>query len=156
MSLSKLSGSLGTLNLENNLALAQINFDFSLYKIEAPAEYRPLGASLTKRRRNAAEDGPQHVTARKLTALFESIIPPTPHLVKAYGRRSSEISGDKKINPEGTKNDGGFSSFVGIDATTIWAAATSSPKAVAIHLLVGSLPILSFTNRSPVSGVHAC
>ncbi|PVI00603.1 hypothetical protein DM02DRAFT_562852, partial [Periconia macrospinosa] len=120
---------------ELNLALARLNFDFSLFKVDAPAEYEPLGASLSKYRRSSAEDGTQHVTARRLGALFKDIVPRIPTLIKCYGRRVSEISQVESANPKGSKKYGSFADFVGADATTIWAAATSGDEAIAVHLL---------------------
>ena len=56
---------------ETTLALANVNFDFSLIKVEAPVEYKDLGAALSTKRRSAAEQGASHSTARKLGCLFE-------------------------------------------------------------------------------------
>ena len=39
------------------------------------------------------------------------------------------------VNPSGTKADGPFEAFVGADGIAIWAAATSGPAAIGIHLL---------------------
>lgn len=60
------------------MALANANFDMSLIRIEAPPEYKLLGSALAKSKRNVAEDGPAHVTARRLGSLFQSILPETP------------------------------------------------------------------------------
>ena len=120
---------------ETTLALANLNFDFSLIKVEAPIEYQGLGAALSTRRRSAAEHGVSHSTARKLGALFEQIVPSTPHLFKAYGKRSSDIAKSPKVNPKDTKAYGPFAEYAGIDGTSIWAAATSGSSALAIHLL---------------------
>lgn len=120
---------------ETNVGLANINFDFSLLKLEAPAEYRGLGAALSTKRRSAAEHGTTHVTARKLGSLFEEILPSTPSLFKAYGLRASEIAKSPAINPKGSKDHGPFAEHIGVDGTSIWAAATSGRGAVAIHLL---------------------
>lgn len=138
MSVSKLNAAWASAHNENTLALIQLNFDFSLFKIEAPYEYQPLGAALSKHRRTIAEDGRQHVTARKLGALFQHILPSegTPEVFKAYGRRVSEISASEAVNPKGTGSDGGFAPYVGADGTSIWAAATSGQEAIAVHLLV--------------------
>lgn len=76
-----------------------------------------------------------HITARKLGALFESILPSTPNVYRAYGQRASEISQASSVNPQIRSKYGVFSSRVGSDATSIWAAATSGPPAIAIHLL---------------------
>lgn len=139
MSISKITASLASAHNENTLALANVNFDFSLFKVEAPTEYQALGASLSNKRRTEAEAGTQHITARKLGALFDQILPVTPNLSKAYGRRVSEISSDKTVSPRGTKSDGVFTSYVGADGTTIWAAATSGQAAISVHLLASSI-----------------
>lgn len=116
-------------------ALANLNFDFSLWKIDAPKEFDGVGAALSKIRREEAENGMPHITARKLGALFESILPSTPNVYRAYGQRASEISQASSVNPQIRSKYGVFSSRVGSDATSIWAAATSGPPAIAIHLL---------------------
>ena len=76
---------------ENSFSLVNINADFSLLKVEAPVEYQGLGAALSTWRRENAENGPLHRTARKLGALFEQIIPPIKTPAEAYGKRVSEI-----------------------------------------------------------------
>lgn len=120
---------------EFNTALANLKFDFSLFKIEAPAEYKGLGESLSSRRKIDAEDGSSHITARKLGALFEDSIPETPNVFQAYGRRVTQIAQTPQYNPKGTRADGPFADHVGADGTTIWAAATSGKGAIAVHLL---------------------
>ena len=86
---------------ENTLALASMKFDFSLVKVEAPVEFNPLGMVLSQRRKAEAEDGSYHRTARRLGALFEQLMPSTPKLLSAYGRRVSEIINSPGINPQG-------------------------------------------------------
>jgi len=86
---------------ENTLALANLEFDFTLIKIKAPVEYRGLGECLSKKLKDAAEDGISHITARKLGAL------------QAYGRRVTEIAQMPDINPRGTESDGAFVDHVG-------------------------------------------
>jgi len=76
-----------------------------------------------------------HKTARRLGALFEAIIPATPALINAYGRRVIEISALPQVNPKGTAADGVFAEHVGADGTSIWSAATSGSCAIAVHLL---------------------
>lgn len=78
--------------LEVAPALANFNFDFSLYKVEPPKEFEGVGSALSNIRREEAEAGTHHVTARKLGALFEGLLPSTPRLTRAYGKRASEIS----------------------------------------------------------------
>ena len=138
MSIDSLITSLGSLRIDPTITLANLNFDFSLYKVVAPIEYQPLGEALSKGRRDNAEDGSQHVTARKLGALFEHDLPSTPSLFKAYGTRVSQISSNKVLNRKGAREDGGFATHVGADGTTIWAAATSGESAIAVHLFVSS------------------
>ena len=120
---------------ESTLALANINFDFSLVKMEAPLEYRGLGTALSTKRKREAEEGSTHITARKLGALFADDLPHTPNLARAYGLRVSEIAEDPKYNPQGNASDGPFADHVGADGTSIWAAATSGRGAMAVHLL---------------------
>ncbi|KAK3393477.1 hypothetical protein B0H63DRAFT_458306 [Podospora didyma] len=135
-SFGRLSNSLITGINETQLALASLNFDFSLIKVEAPVEYSGIGSALAKVRRDNAEFGRPHRTARKLSALFESVIPQMPKVVAAYGKRSSEIIETPGLNPT-SKNEkhGPFAAFVGADATSIWAAATSGGVSIAVHLL---------------------
>jgi hypothetical protein len=87
--ISRLSAALGSAVNENTLALVNLNFDFSLYKMEAPKEFLGFGAALSEQRRKEAESGTPHRTARKLGALFKQVLPRTPELVKAYGVRVS-------------------------------------------------------------------
>jgi hypothetical protein len=60
MSISKLSASWLSGHNENTLALANLNFDFALFKVEAPTEYQELGKALSPTRRKIAEDGDLH------------------------------------------------------------------------------------------------
>src|SRR5438034_11826815 len=83
-------------------ALANINFDFTLYKVEPPREFEGVGDALSLLRREEAESGTPHVTARKLGALFHELLPRTPELLKAYGVRASEISSSAKVRPQDT------------------------------------------------------
>ncbi|KAK7996440.1 nucleolar complex-associated protein [Apiospora arundinis] len=120
---------------ETSIGLANVNFDFSVIKYDAPREYQGLGEALSKRRRETAEDGPLHITARKLGALFQSAWPKVPSLIQAYGLRSSEIANLPEVNPQGSVRHGLFADHVGADGTTIWAAATSGGETVTVHLL---------------------
>ena len=135
MNLSKIQATLASATQETTLALANFNFDFSLFKVEAPPSYKPLGTALSLHRRSAAEHGMPHIIARRLGSLFETLIPTTPSLVNAYGARASAISESLGIDPSGSKHHGPFRKFAGVDGTSIWAAATSGPSAVAVHLL---------------------
>lgn len=115
--------------------LVNLNFNFALHKVEVPVEFEGVGKALSPIRREQAETGRPHVTARILGALFASLIPKTPKLLSLYGLRASEISRSPKVNPNESKDFGFFTSYIGADATTIWAGATSGPGAVAVHLL---------------------
>jgi hypothetical protein len=140
-SIGKLTASILSATNENTLALANLNFDFSLVKFDAPPEFNGLGAALTTTRRKNAESGSAHKTARRLGALFEQLVPPTPRLVKTYGLRVSEIAETPGVSPAGTAKDGPFQAFLGADGTSIWAAATSGGfnfgihAPIAVHLL---------------------
>jgi hypothetical protein len=90
-SISQISGSLAAAQNQTTLALANFNIDFSLIKVSAAEEYQVLGTALSQRRRENAEEGPLHRTARKLGALFEQVIPDISGLSEAYGKRVSEI-----------------------------------------------------------------
>lgn len=134
-SISKVVPSAANFSLGVAPALANLNFDFSLYKVQAPKEFEGVGSALSTFRREEAENGIPHTIARKLGALFERLLPSTPGLTRAYGQRASEISQTaSKALPSRSKY-GVFSSRVGTDATSIWAAATSGGGAIAVHLL---------------------
>ncbi|PMD34860.1 hypothetical protein L207DRAFT_517004 [Hyaloscypha variabilis F] len=135
MSISKIWSSLASTSTENTLSLVQFNFDFTFHKDVAPIEYRSIGQALSKSRRLNAEDGAAHRTARKLGWLFAQVIPDTPELLAAYGRRVSEILQMPGINPIGSEADGPFRDFVGADCTSLWAAATSGVSSLGVHLL---------------------
>ncbi|KAI0147171.1 hypothetical protein GGR57DRAFT_493955 [Xylariaceae sp. FL1272] len=134
-SLGKLTTAFLQASQETTLTLANLNFNFALIKYDAPEEYRTLGESLSTRRKIAAEDGSIHIAARKLAALFQSIIPHVPNLIQAYGVRASEIAALSDLNPRGNARQGMFADHVGADGTSIWASATSGKDAVTMHLL---------------------
>ncbi|OJJ45239.1 hypothetical protein ASPZODRAFT_557669 [Penicilliopsis zonata CBS 506.65] len=131
-SLGQIAGNFMSNTLEQTLALANVNFDFTLIKIDAPKEFTDVGLQLSSQRRHEAEMGSAHVLARKLGALFRDVIPATPELIKAYGKRASEIS---KTCPRESAAQGIFANAAGADATSMWAAATSGRHAIACHLL---------------------
>jgi hypothetical protein len=135
MSVSKITAALASATNEVTLAAANLNFDFSLVKVAAPKEFAEIGSALSERRRDDAENGPSHITARKLGALFEGLIPSTQNLIRQYGLRASEISASPIINSKGSAKDGLFASQVGLDGTGLWAAATSGTAAISVHLL---------------------
>ena len=134
-SLGRLTAALGVAHNENTLALANINFDFSLFRVDAPLEFKALGANLSANRRQEAETGTPHRTARKLGALFEGVLPHVPELARAYGRRVSEISSHQLYNPRENSEGGPFAAHMGADGTAIWAAATSGPGAIPVLML---------------------
>jgi hypothetical protein len=134
-SVSKATASAATMSNEFTVAAANFNLDFTLMKVEAPPEYQRLGAALSTNRRQRAEAGSAHTTARKLGALFEQILPSTPKLFQAYGQRASNIADSPISNPLPGLNTGPFADYLGIDGTSIWAAATSGKRAIAVHLL---------------------
>ena len=133
--IEELSFSMLSAEQKTSLSLASVNFDFTLIKYRAPMEYEGVAKALTSRRREEAEDGQSHITARKLAALFTNDVdfPDVPNLVAAYGKRASEIAA--KHNESGTQQKGLFAEHIGLDATSIWAAATSGKGAIPIHLL---------------------
>ncbi|KAI9685627.1 MAG: hypothetical protein M1820_010777 [Bogoriella megaspora] len=120
---------------EATLALMNANFDFSIVKVEVPIEYQGVGNQSSRRRRQAAEDGQVHVTARKLGALLADELPQVPNLIRAYGERASEVAKGSSTSPADEFSAGLFGSHLGVDATSIWAAATSGRGAIQVHLL---------------------
>lgn len=120
---------------ETTVALANFGFDFSIIRMEAAPEYRDIGKHLSKRRRREAEEGRIHVTARKLGALFVDSIPNVPNLERVYGLRATEVMQNPQVNPTGGAMHGAMARHVGLDATTLWAAATSGRGAIPVHLL---------------------
>lgn len=84
---------------DNTLTLANANIDFALIKVEVPKQFEGLGKSLSKHRREDAECGRQHRTARRLGALFDRVIPDNiDTLVATYGERVSEIATSSKFD----------------------------------------------------------
>jgi hypothetical protein len=75
------------------------------------------------------------LTARRLGALFEGLCPPTPNLIIAYGIRALEIAQAAAKNSPADFSKTMFAPYLGVDATSIWAAATSSKAALPVHLL---------------------
>lgn len=136
LSVGRLQAALASATNEVTVAAANINFDFALVKCEAPPEYLPLLQTMSAKRQTEAEGGSQHVTARRLGALFDGACPNVPKLISAYGKRATEISRDtaasSQQNPTTTWF---FSEYAGIDSTSLWAAATSSKAALPVFLL---------------------
>ncbi|KAH6262491.1 hypothetical protein HBI40_124070 [Parastagonospora nodorum] len=135
MSFGRLQAALTAATSEVTLAAANINFDFTLVKIEAPQEYTQLGSLLPAAKKSEAESGSTHVTARRLGTLFDGVCPHTPNLIKAYGTRVSEISTIANDQISSHYRDSIFGAHSGVDGTTIWAAATSSNASLHVHLL---------------------
>ena len=135
LSIQKLAAAVVSGTQETSIALGNVNFDFALFKLDAPVEYTAVGAALTPYRRTVSEEGDIHGTARKLRALFEQLLPATPSLYKAYGIRASEIVRSPVANPKPGSGGGPFAKYTGVDGVSLWAAATSGAGAIAIHLL---------------------
>jgi hypothetical protein len=134
-SFGRLQAALASATNELTLAAANINFDFTLVRCEAPKEFEPLGSALSQTRKENAEGGTAHITARRLGVLFEGILRPTPALVKSYGTRVSEIAQAAQQENSPEIKESIFAAHVGADSTSIWAAATSSPTALHVQLL---------------------
>lgn len=136
-SIGRLQAALSSVTSEVTVAAANINFDFTLVKCEAPAEYRSLEQQLTPARKAEAECGSLHVTARRLGALFEEICPVAPRLIGAFGKRASEITqkANQKSTPLPSAARSIFSDYIGVDICALWAAATSSKAALPLFLL---------------------
>ena len=135
MAVNRLQASLAAATNEVTVAAANFNFDFTLVKYEAPKEYQALGETLSAKRKHEAETRPCYITVRRLGALFEGVCPSTPKLVAVYGRRAGEIL-KSAINKTSTDfSNSIFSVYTGINATAIWAAATSLKASLYVHLL---------------------
>lgn len=118
-SIGKLQAALASVTNAVTLAAANINFDFTLVKYEAPKEFHQLGSSLSKLRAENAEHGPIRITTRRLGALSDGLLPSTPRLLKAYGFRASEIALATKdtitLEPDNTA----FAAYGKVDGTSI-------------------------------------
>jgi hypothetical protein len=133
--LSRVVNAVASATSELTVAAVNLNINFALIKLEAPAEFQGLGDGLTLRRKQEAEVGSPHQVARLLGALFEDMLPPTPNLVKAYGTRASKVIDVAKSKFSSSQTDTAFEAHAGADGTSIWAAATSGSAALQIHLL---------------------
>jgi hypothetical protein len=134
-SIGKIAISTATGVQETTLALANLNVDFSVVRFEAKPEFQGVEKRLSKRRKQQAEDGRIHSTARRLGALFADELPPVESLCKLYGLRASEIASNPLANPTSSVAHGPVAAHVGVDATSLWAAATSGPGSIQVHLL---------------------
>ncbi|KAK5664008.1 hypothetical protein OQA88_222 [Cercophora sp. LCS_1] len=135
MAINRLQAALANITTDLTAAAAQINFDFTLLKIEAPPEFQPLGNVLSRQRKELAECGTPHITAKRLGALFDGVCPPTLNLFRAYGLRVSEIAEAIENTTEPETAGSVFAEHSGFDGTSIWAAATTSPAAIQVQLL---------------------
>lgn len=90
-SFGRITTSAVSIPTELTVAAAAFNIDFSLLKVEAPTAFNGVRDALSTRRRDDAEGGLPHMTARRLGALFDALVPGTPNLIEAYGTRVSEI-----------------------------------------------------------------
>lgn len=137
MAINRLQASFASMTNEITVAAAQLNFDFTLIKCDAPKEYQALGENLSERHKTDAEVGTIHDTAGRLEALFEGVCPPTPTLVRAYGTRVSEVSAAATKTAAASAGFASsiFAAHTGVDGTSIWAAATSSIAALQLQLL---------------------
>ncbi|PMD15323.1 hypothetical protein NA56DRAFT_733882 [Hyaloscypha hepaticicola] len=134
-SLPQFSGSLMSATNQNSIGLANVNVEFALIKVSPPKEFDGLAVALSQRHRENAEEGPLHRTITKLGMLFEDIIPAIPNLIEAYGKRVSEIANSPVFEDRVSGEPGPFSKHTGLDGTSIYAAATSGSKVIALHLL---------------------
>ncbi|CZR51175.1 uncharacterized protein PAC_01050 [Phialocephala subalpina] len=134
-SMAQVSASLISATNQNTVGLANFNINFSIIKITPLQEYTRLNISLSQQRRENAEEGPLHRTARKLGLLFEQIVPPIPDLIEAHGIRASEIAGVKDKSPKIDTLYGPFAGHAGVYGTSIYVAATSGSSSIALHLL---------------------
>ncbi|KAK1250535.1 hypothetical protein MKX08_010538 [Trichoderma sp. CBMAI-0020] len=111
---SQLTASFFSSRNENNFSLANASLDFALVRVEVPKQFEGL--------------------ARRLGFLFEQIIPNIDILTAAYGERASEIATSPLFDLKDADH-GPFSGHVGVDGTSIYAAVSSGPSIIALHLL---------------------
>lgn len=135
MSVLRLIAALSGGSTELTLALANLNFDVSLIKMEAPEEYRSVETALSKQTKTATEGGEIQACARKLQALFSPMLPQVPSLQTAYGSRDSDIAIKSRIESSEAIYPGPSADHVGIDGGSLWAAANSGQGTVVVHLL---------------------
>jgi len=142
MAISRLQAALAGFTKELTVVAAQINLDFTLIKCEAPPEFRPPGDALSKQRKDMAECGTPHITARRLGALFDGVCPITPTSSRRTARAPLETAKaiEERTEPEPTGSV--FVEHSGFDGTSIWAAATLSSAAMHVSH-TGSARLLS-------------
>ncbi|ELR07128.1 hypothetical protein GMDG_02397 [Pseudogymnoascus destructans 20631-21] len=110
----RIQANLVSANSDVTAGLLNINFDFAVVKLAAPAEFHELGQSLS------------------LLGLAESR-PRREKLLRCYGLRASEIA--SKCKQVHTSDHGFFHGQAGVGASSIWTAATSGEAAIRVHLL---------------------
>ena len=133
--IGRLTTALASAYNENQVSLVNMNLDFTLFRVQAPLQFEGIGSMISSKRKENAESGLSHKTARKLGALFDGILPEIPELIAAYGIRASEIARSERFETKDQKANQIFADQIGADTTSIWAAATSGEAAVAVHLL---------------------
>lgn len=110
-----------------------------------------LGSTLSssKRKRDAEEGIDVYYGAKAgQAALFADDLQHTPGLSHAYGWRVAEIAENLSFNSRGSYRDGPFIDNVGVDGTSIWAAATSGRGALAVYLLACLLARVWFSSEA--------
>jgi hypothetical protein len=133
MNIPQINGAIVSNQAEAHLSAASIHIDFSIVKIHD--EWRDIGRSLSARRKTEADEGQSRLTAAELGILFGGLVPNVPNLISAYGSRCSEIANSPTFNPKGSSQHGLFADEVGVDGTSVWAAATSGDASIAVLLL---------------------
>jgi hypothetical protein len=135
MNLAQPKMSAVTNQAEVHFSAASLYLNLSLFKVQPPDEYKDIGRSISARRKTEADEGQSHRTAVELGYLFGGIVPKVPNLFRAYGLRCSELANSSTFNPKGSSQHGLFANEVGLDGTSVWAAATSGDAAIAVLLL---------------------
>lgn len=133
MNIPQIKGSVISNQAEAHVSAASLHIDFSIVKIHD--EWRDIGRSLSARRKTEADEGQSRLTAAELGILFGGLVPNVPNLISAYGSRCSEIANSPTFNPKGSPQHGLFADEVGVDGTSVWAAATSGDASIAVLLL---------------------
>ncbi|KAI4257518.1 MAG: hypothetical protein L6R42_005605 [Xanthoria sp. 1 TBL-2021] len=133
--IGRVTTALAAAHNENQVSLFNLNLDFTLFRVPTPPQFDGIGSIISSKRKENAESGPSHQTARKLGALFDGTLPEIPELIKAYGVRASEIAQSKQFRTTDQRAKEIFAEQLGADTTSIWAAVTSGEAAIAVHLL---------------------
>lgn len=135
MSINKLMLSATNFQVEISPAIANLNFDFSLYKVQPPLKFEDVRSALSSLQRDVAEDERPHITTRKLGTLFGVLLASILQFIKAYGNRISEIFHASSITQQCQNTNGAFARRADADVTSLWVAATLGKKTIAIYLL---------------------